>query len=243
MSVGPIGTSVPYALACGPKPTPPADGPAQNTGPAAPPSEEQAGSAEQAADRIPSAKDSEQLQSQQEKQKERGPGPADYVELTLKEKQIVQSLRQRDREVRAHEQAHKAVGGRFVRGAPSYEYRTGPDQREYAVGGEVAIDAAPVPGDPQATMVKARTVKRAALAPAQPSATDRQVAAQAARSEAEARAELARQQTQQAELAARQKEAEQLGQPPRDPYTESGFGQSRPPPDTERPSTTINRYV
>ncbi|MEO0436943.1 MAG: putative metalloprotease CJM1_0395 family protein [Pseudomonadota bacterium] len=109
--------------------------------------------------------------------------------LTEQERQQVQELAARDREVRAHEQAHANVGGRFA-GAPTYTFQRGPDGRQYAVGGEVAIDVSPVPGDPQATIEKARIVRRAALAPAEPSTQDRRVAAEATAIEQQARAEL-----------------------------------------------------
>ena len=101
-------------------------------------------------------------------------------------------LERRDREVRSHEQAHKAAGGAHA-GAISLEFQTGADGKRYAVGGEVPIDTSPVAGDPQATITKMQKVRRAALAPAQPSSQDRAVAAQASRIEAEARAELAEQ--------------------------------------------------
>ncbi len=55
----------------------------------------------------------------------------------------------------------------------------GPDGHLYATGGEVKIDAAVVPNNPRATVIKMEQVKRAALAPSQPSAADRQVAAEA----------------------------------------------------------------
>ena len=67
--------------------------------------------------------------------------------------------------MRAHEQAHLAAAGPYANGAPTFEFQTGPDGRQYAVGGEVSIDTSPVPGDPEATVRKAQTVKRAALAP------------------------------------------------------------------------------
>ncbi len=101
-------------------------------------------------------------------------------------------LRRRDREVRAHENAHRAAGGRFVRGG-HMDTEQGPDGRLYATGGDVRIDAAPIPGDAAATLEKAVVVRRAALAPADPSPQDRNVAARAARMAAQARAELARQ--------------------------------------------------
>ncbi len=111
-------------------------------------------------------------------------------ELTPEEQRKLQELRQRDTEVRNHEQAHVAAGGQYVTRAPTYEYEIGPDGRRYAVGGEVKIDVSEVPDDPEATIEKARVVQRAALAPVDPSPQDRQVAADAAVMEREARAEL-----------------------------------------------------
>lgn len=113
-------------------------------------------------------------------------------ELTEEERGEVQKLEQRDREVRRHEQAHKSAAGRYA-GSPSFEYEVGPDGRRYAVGGEVSIDVSPVADDPQATIEKMQQVRQAANAPAQPSDQDRQIAAQAAQLEQEARSELATQ--------------------------------------------------
>ncbi|MBT5264121.1 MAG: hypothetical protein HOL85_04770 [Rhodospirillaceae bacterium] len=110
--------------------------------------------------------------------------------LTDAEKSQVQELKARDREVRAHEAAHAATGGAFA-GSPSYSYQSGPDGRQYAVGGEVSIDASPVSGDPDATVRKLSQVQAAALAPADPSSQDRRVAAAAAAGIANARAEAA----------------------------------------------------
>lgn len=102
----------------------------------------------------------------------------------------IAKLSQRDQEVRSHEQAHAAVGGPYT-GAPSYTYTRGPDGKRYAVGGEVSIDSGPIPNDPQATLRKMEIVLRAALAPAEPSAQDLRIAAQAQVQMAQARAELA----------------------------------------------------
>lgn len=102
----------------------------------------------------------------------------------------VRSLASRDREVRAHEQAHAAVGGKYA-GAPRYEFERGPNGVSYAVAGSVSIDVAPVANDPAATLAKMQTVQRAAMAPAQPSSADRAIAAKATAQAAEARAELA----------------------------------------------------
>ena len=109
--------------------------------------------------------------------------------LSDEEQAQVNKLKARDAEVRAHEQAHKAVGGQYA-GAISYEYQKGPDGRSYAVGGEVPIDASEVAGDPEATIEKMRIVKAAALAPAEPSGQDRKVAAMADAQMAKAQAEL-----------------------------------------------------
>jgi len=87
-----------------------------------------------------------------------------------------------------------AAGGGLVRGGPTYTYQRGPDGRTYAVGGEVSLDTSSVPGDPEATLRKAQQVKAAALAPANPSAQDRAVAASAESMAAQARQDLTSQQ-------------------------------------------------
>ena len=89
--------------------------------------------------------------------------PATGPEMAAEDAKQLQALKQRDREVRAHEQAHAAAGGRYVLGGPSFSYQRGPDGRQYAVGGEVQIDTAPVAGDPQATLQKMQQVQRAAM--------------------------------------------------------------------------------
>jgi len=106
---------------------------------------------------------------------------------------IISELRSIDIEVRSHEAAHMAAGGSHITGGATYFYQTGPDGKQYAVGGEVGIDISPVPGNPQATIAKMMMVRAAALAPANPSPQDLAVAAAAAQMEAAARAELAAQ--------------------------------------------------
>ncbi len=110
-------------------------------------------------------------------------------QLTEQEREKLRELKAREQEVRAHEQAHATVGGRYA-GAPTYSFQQGPDGQRYAVGGEVSIDISPVAGDPQATIDKMEVVKRAALAPAEPSAQDHRVAAEALAQSNAARAEL-----------------------------------------------------
>ena len=102
----------------------------------------------------------------------------------------IQQLSRRDNEVKAHEQAHAAVGGSLT-GSPSYEYKQGPDGNKYAVSGEVSIDVS-VASTPRETIKKMQTVRAAALAPAEPSSQDRKVAAEAAKKIAEAKMEIVR---------------------------------------------------
>ena len=81
------------------------------------------------------------------------------------------------------------MAGRHARGGASYTFAQGPDGRRYAVGGEVPIDVGAEP-TPEASLEKMRTVRRAALAPAEPSPADRSIAAAAAAGEARALAQL-----------------------------------------------------
>ncbi|MCP3675530.1 MAG: catalase [Gammaproteobacteria bacterium] len=106
------------------------------------------------------------------------------------EQAIIRNLASIDRRVKAHEQAHASVGGVYA-GSASFTYKTGPDGVRYAVGGEVPIDTSAVPGDPQATLRKAEQVARAALAPADPSSTDRRIASSAQAMASKARFEIA----------------------------------------------------
>lgn len=111
------------------------------------------------------------------------------LQLDRQEIQQLQNLKRRDMEVRTHEQAHLSAAGRYARGSASFTLQKGPDGRSYAVGGEVGIDVGKE-STPEATLAKMQTIKRAALAPANPSAADRRIAAQATVKEAQARQEL-----------------------------------------------------
>ncbi|EHR40850.1 putative metalloprotease CJM1_0395 family protein [Alishewanella jeotgali] len=126
---------------------------------------------------------------EQEEKQESGQQSEQEQQQQQAEQREIRELQARDQEVRAHEQAHAIVGGRYA-SAPSYDYQQGPDGKRYAVGGEVQIDLAPVPGDPAATVQKMQQVKAAALAPAEPSAADRSIAAEAGQRLLQAQAEL-----------------------------------------------------
>jgi hypothetical protein len=101
-----------------------------------------------------------------------------------------EKLRKRDQEVRAHEQAHIAAAGGLAKGGATLSFQRGADGKQYAVGGEVNIDTSPVSGNPEATIQKAKQIRAAALALANPSAQDRAVAAAASALEAQAQQEL-----------------------------------------------------
>lgn len=109
--------------------------------------------------------------------------------LSPEDQRKVEALQKIDRTVREHEQAHLRVGRDLVLGGPSYTYTIGPDQKRYAVAGEVSIDTSPA-STPEKTIPKAQRIRATALAPAEPSAQDRRVAAKAGTMESEARIEL-----------------------------------------------------
>lgn len=121
----------------------------------------------------------------------KAPGSTASEELTEQERQEVRKLEMRDREVRIHEQAHKAVGGGLA-GPVDLSLEHGPDGKSYAVNGSVSIDVSSVKGDPEATLVKMRRVQAAAMAPVNPSGADQQIAARAAARLAEALQDVAR---------------------------------------------------
>lgn len=143
----------------------------------------------------------------------------------------IEELERRDAEVRAHEQAHAATGGQYA-SSPQYDYETGPDGRRYAVGGQVSIDISEEQ-TPEQTIRKMQQVRAAALAPAEPSPQDLQVAAEASRKAFEARAELAEDNQQ----------ALQIGEEPPSPLEESipSLDEIVDANDISPPSRTLDR--
>ena len=100
----------------------------------------------------------------------------------------VRELENIQREVIAHEAAHKAAAGEFG-GAISYSYTEGPDGKRYITGGEVPIKLRQG-STPEETLRNMQQVQMAANAPADPSGQDRQVAAKAAAIASIARSEM-----------------------------------------------------
>lgn len=87
----------------------------------------------------------------------------------------------REQSVRLHEQAHARTLGAYAASAIAYQTQRGPDGQQYVTGGSIRADLSEVPGDPRATLRKARTVMAAAHAVGDPSTADMRVAAQAYR--------------------------------------------------------------
>lgn len=124
--------------------------------------------------------------------------PAAAGELSQEELAQLQQLKSRDLEVRTHEQAHIAAAGQYAASGASFTYQRGPDGNRYAVGGEVQIDISKE-SSPEETIQKMEVIARAALAPANPSPADRQIAAQAAIKASQARQELLKESQEEGE--------------------------------------------
>ena len=93
-------------------------------------------------------------------------------------KQAIRELQQTEQNVRMHEQAHMTAGG-AVTGGATYSFTEGPDGKNYISGGEVSINAPAKGANDDDTIEILEQVKRAALAPANPSQQDLRVAASA----------------------------------------------------------------
>lgn len=111
-------------------------------------------------------------------------------ELTEEDQRKVEELKKIDKKVRVHEQAHVSAAGGYARGGANYDFVTGPDGQRYASGGHVNLDTGPE-RTPEATIRKADIIRKAALAPAEPSSADRQIAADATKMGQNAQRELA----------------------------------------------------
>lgn len=129
----------------------------------------------------------------------RGSNGEEPRELSPEEAEILREMKSRDREVRAHEQAHLSAAGALANGGMNLEYERGPDGKRYAISGRVSLSLRRG-RTPEETMRLARQAQQAALAPADPSPQDRRVAAKAAEMQREARQELQRTNEEEARL-------------------------------------------
>jgi hypothetical protein len=111
-------------------------------------------------------------------------------EMTLEQANELKRLETKADKVVSHEDAHAMVGGALMLGGPVYQYEVGPDGEVYETAGQSRIDMSPLAGNPQGTISKMQQVKRAAMAPLNPSGADRVVASQADQIENQARKQL-----------------------------------------------------
>jgi len=88
---------------------------------------------------------------------------------------ILEKFRNKDAEVKTHEQAHASIG--HTTSPISYNYQQGPDGKMYAVGGSVRLDTS-IPDDPKAAAFKLDMIQKAASGVAHPSAADGAIASQ-----------------------------------------------------------------
>ena len=111
-------------------------------------------------------------------------------ELSEEELRMVEELKKIDKRVHTHEQAHLSAAGGYARGGAHYDYVRGPDGNKYANSGHVNLDTSREK-TPEATIRKANIIQKAALAPADPSPADKQIAANATKMATDAQKELA----------------------------------------------------
>jgi SprA-related family. len=114
--------------------------------------------------------------------------------LSREDADLLQKLKARDARVRNHEAAHLMAAGGQAHGLPTYTYQTGPDGRNYAIGGAVSISMLKT-GDAEHDARQAHTAYRAAMATGEPSAQDMQTAMQARLQASEAGARQQEQET------------------------------------------------
>ena len=106
-------------------------------------------------------------------------------DLTAEERAALDRLRQIDSAVRQEEKAHAASAGSAA-GPIRYSYQTGPDGRQYATSGKVAVSFDNPTGDPARLADTANRLSAAANAATSPSAADLSVARQGYRAAAAA---------------------------------------------------------
>lgn len=107
----------------------------------------------------------------------------DYIELSTLGKnydeedlaRVLSKFRNKDLEVRTHEQAHATIA--HTTSPIAYNYQEGPDGKMYAVGGSVRFDTS-IPEDPKSAIFKMEMLQKAASAPVETSAADNTIAAQ-----------------------------------------------------------------
>ena len=105
------------------------------------------------------------------------------------EQRVVDKLQIRDREVRAHEMSHGIDPNLIKIGSAQFDYTIGPDGKAYATGGKVTL-ATGNPTSPEDAVDKAQALKKASMAPGNPSPQDFQALNAAISMEAEAQSNI-----------------------------------------------------
>lgn len=108
----------------------------------------------------------------------------------------IKRLQEQENNVISHERSHMQSGGEFS-GSPSYLYTRGPDGKVYISGGEVKMYV-PATDDYDKLIQSLQKVKRAAMAPPDPSPQDSKTAAMASAKEASVRQEIAKMRAKEA---------------------------------------------
>lgn len=99
---------------------------------------------------------------------------------------VIDELKSRDKEVRAHESAHSANPELVKIGAAQFDYTMGPDGKAYATGGRVTLSTGNSK-TPEEALIKAEALKKASMSPGEPSSKDFQALNAAIAMEYEAR--------------------------------------------------------
>jgi hypothetical protein len=128
--------------------------------------------------------------------KEKEKNASGKEEFNEEEQRKIDELKKIDRRVHVHEQAHLSAAGGYARGGANYSNVTGPDGKRYAKAGHVNLDTSKEK-TPEATIRKATTIQKAALAPVDPSPSDRQIAADAIKMTSDAQIELSAKQVKE----------------------------------------------
>ncbi len=114
-----------------------------------------------------------------------GEAPGD---LSASDRALQQRLEARDALVRGHEAAHMTAAGPQAKGPAQYTHQTGPDGKNYAIGGSVNISIVSSPMNDEDAARQAQTAARAAGAVGDMSLADAQVATRAGELSARAKA-------------------------------------------------------
>lgn len=98
----------------------------------------------------------------------------------------IDELKSRDKEVRTHEAAHTTNPELIKIGSAQFDYTIGPDGKAYATGGKVTLSTGNSK-TPEEALSKAEALKKASMAPGEPSPQDSQALNSAVAMEFEAR--------------------------------------------------------